>query len=56
MEMNQFLTSEEKERIRLRIEKSLEDIKKKYENVTLAEKTDDERKRDLEEYSRIQGL
>ena len=56
--INEFLTKEEKEKIQKRIEKSLEDVKNKYQNVTLADKTDEyeRNRRDLETYSRLQGL
>lgn len=56
--INEFLTKEEKERIQKRIEKSLADVKNKYENVTLADKTDEyeRNRRDLENYTRIHGL
>jgi hypothetical protein len=54
--MNEFLTKEEKERIKLRVEKALDNLRTKYENINLAEKTHEQRKRDLDEYTRIRGL
>jgi hypothetical protein len=52
--MNEFLTKEEKEKIRARVEKSLVEIKQKYKNHTLANKnkTYEQRQRDLQEYTK----
>lgn len=54
--MNEFLTKEEKEKIRARVDKSLAEIKEKHKNRTLANqnKTYEQRQRDLENYSRLQ--
>lgn len=54
--INEFLTKEEKEKMRARIDKSLLEIKDKYKNRTLTDKnkTYEQRQRDLENYSRLQ--
>jgi hypothetical protein len=53
--INDFLTKEEKEKMRARVEKSLEEIKQRYKNHTLADKTKtyEERQRDLERYTKL---
>lgn len=56
--INDFLTKEEKEKMCARVDKSLQEIKDKYKNHTLADKTKtyEERQRDLENHTGIHGL